>query len=268
MALKENAPPVPAAPRDERARMTIWRHYDKPALDAQFTLASVRDLDAIFARRLVAARQARAELLHRSGIAYGPHEAERLDVFPVPGTSDAPVLIYIHGGFWRSLDAATFSFIARGFVPHGVAAVILDYPLIPEVRLGDIVQSCRRAITWVHRNAAALGVSAERIHVAGNSAGGHLAALMADRAWPSSHGLPADAIKSACAISGLFELEPVRLSHENEILHLTTDEVAALSPQRHLPLRAAPTTSTRRPATENGCPPGPDGCDIVGLIAI
>jgi arylformamidase len=223
------------------ARTALWRGYDKAALDAQLSLASVHGLEAIFARRQEAARRARADLLHRSGIAYGDGASERFDFFPVIGARDAPVLVYIHGGFWRSLDAALFSFVARGFVTHGIACAILDYPLIPTVRLADILASCRRAIAWIHDHAEELGIARERVFVAGNSAGGHLTALLADRAWPSAHGLPADVVKGACAVSGLFELEPVRLSDQNDTLALTPEEVAALSPLRHVPRAAAPT---------------------------
>lgn len=218
----------------------IWRGYDQAALNAQFTLDTVRDREAIFARRLEASRQARADFLHRSGIAYGPGPADRLDLFPAaqPG---APILMYIHGGFWRSLDAATFSFLARAFVPAGVTLAVIDYPLIPTVTMPEIVASCRRAVAWLARNAASFGASPDRLFVAGNSAGGHLTTMLADRGWPAEHGLPADVVKGACAISGLFELEPIRLCHEQEILKLTPQHVAQMSPARHVPRAAAPT---------------------------
>ena len=218
----------------------IWRGYDQAALNAQFTLDTVRDREAIFARRLEASRQARADFLHRTGIAYGPGPADKLDLFPAakPG---APILMYIHGGFWRSLDAATFSFMAQGFVPAGATVAVIDYPLIPSVTLPQIAASCRRAVAWLTKNAASFGASPDRLFVAGNSAGGHLATVLADRAWPAEHGLPADVVKGACAISGIFELAPIRLCHEQEVLRLTPEHVAEMSPARHIPRAAAPT---------------------------
>lgn len=221
--------------------MAIWLNLDQAELNAQFELTGIRDLEGIFARRIAASVQARADFLHRSGVAYGPGPSDRLDLFPAAGTSDAPVMIFIHGGFWRSLDAALFSFVARGFVPHGAAVVVLDYPLIPGVRLADIVTSCRLAIAWVHRHARTFGASPDKLFVSGNSAGGHLAALLADRAWPTTAGLPDDVIKGACAMSGLYDLEPVRLSSQNDTLNLTGEEVERLSPSRQLPARAAKT---------------------------
>lgn len=221
--------------------MAVWQNLDQAGLNAQFELTSIRDLDSIFARRVVRSAQARADFLHRSGVVYGPGPSDRLDLFPAVAQGDAPVMIFIHGGFWRSLDAALFSFVAGGFVPHGAAAVILDYPLIPSVRLADIVASCRAAVAWVHRHARSFGASPDRIYLSGNSAGGHLAALLADRAWPRSARLPDDVIKGACAMSGLYDLEPVRLSSQNDTLSLTEDEVRRQSPSRHVPAAAATT---------------------------
>jgi arylformamidase len=219
----------------------IWRGYDQAALNAQFTLDTVTDREALFARRIAWSRQVRADVLHRTGIAYGPGPADRLDWFPATGMRrGAPILMYIHGGFWRSLDAATFSYLAAPFTAAGVNLAVIDYPLIPTVTLFDIVASCQRAVAWLHNNAAGLG-AAGKLYVAGNSAGGHLTAMLADRAWTAAHGLPESAIAAACAISGIYELEPIRLCHEQETLKLTAEAVAGLSPLRHVPRAAAPT---------------------------
>jgi arylformamidase len=150
------------------------------------------------------------------------------------------VQLFIHGGYWRSLDAATFAFLAEAFVPEGAVLVVLDYPLIPEVDLAAIVAACERAVAWTWRHAAEHGGDPERLFVSGNSAGGHLVALLMDRAWPRRHGLPEDVVAGGCAISGLFDLEPVRLSAQNETLSLTARDVATLSPIRRLPRAAGP----------------------------
>ena len=219
----------------------IFRDYDQAGLEAQFTLDAVPDLEGMFSRRLQASAAAREAYDCRLGVAYGDGPAETLDIFPAAGTQRAaPVLVFIHGGFWRYLDAATFSFLAAGFVPHGAALVVIDYAPIPAVDLGTIVDQCRRAVAWTHRNAATFGGDAARIHVAGSSAGGHLCALLMDRAWPASLDLPADVVKGGCAISGLFDLEPVRLSAHNAELHWTAADVARFSPLRHIPKAAGP----------------------------
>lgn len=214
--------------------MGVWRGYDQAELDAQFTLDMIQDLEGVFARRGAAAERARARLPHRPGLAYGSHGDERLDFYPAEGSGPWPLLVFIHGGFWRSLAARDFAFVAEGFVGQGIAVAVLDYPLIPAVRLGEIVQSCRRAVAWLHRQAKALGCDPRAIFVSGNSAGGHLVAELMDRSWPATQGLPNDVVAGGCAISGLFELEPVRLSAQNESLRLTAEEAARWSPARRI----------------------------------
>src|SRR5262249_40089919 len=202
-----------AARRREDGDMTrVYRHYTQAELDAQFTLDTVPDLEALLARRLAASARVRATLPHRLTVPYGPGANETLDVFPALQGGLAPIQLFIHGGFWRSLDAGTFSVVAAGFSPFGATTAVLDYPLIPAVRLGDIVEGCRSAVAWVHRRAAELGGDGERLYVSGNSAGGHLVALLMGRDWPATFGLPADVIKGGTAISGLYDLTPVALS--------------------------------------------------------
>jgi arylformamidase len=219
---------------------TLWRQWDREGLDAQFTLDGVPDLEGLFARRLEASARARLAYQGLRGVAYGEGPGENLDLYRPEGAQDAPVQLFIHGGFWRSLDAATFAFMADGFVPAGAVTVVIDYPLIPAVRLADIVASCRRAVAWVWHNVHRHGGDPARFFISGNSAGGHLVALLMDRAWPPSLGLPEDVVAGGCALSGLYELEPVRRSAQNDTLLLTEEEVRTLSPMRRLPERAGP----------------------------
>jgi arylformamidase len=210
------------APPDPRAQAL---------LDAQFTLDTIRDLEAVRARRRAAAEEGLRRFEVRRDLPYGAHPAETLNIFPAKGsTGPAPVLVFIHGGFWRSMAAAEFSFLTPGFVPFGASLAVIDYPLIPAVRLADIVESCRRAVLWLHREGAALGLDPERIFIAGNSAGGHLVAELADRAWLRGTQAPSTLVKGATAISGLFDLGPVAASSQNETLRFTPDEVVRFSP--------------------------------------
>ena len=202
------------------------------ALDAQFTLDSVRDLDALFARRAAANRAASERYEHIRDLRYGPDAAEKLTIFPAR-SANPPAQIFIHGGFWSSLSAADFHFLADGFIPYQSALIVIDYPLIPAVRMTDIVRSCRRAIAWIFRNCARYGINANRLHVSGNSAGGHLVAEVMNRGWMRDAGVPPDVIQGGCAISGLYDLASVAASFRNETLKFTPDEVAAFSPLRH-----------------------------------
>lgn len=141
---------------------------------------------------------------------YGPAACERLDVFP-PARPGAPVLVYIHGGYWRALGKRDQAFVAPAFLDAGAMVVLPGYALCPAVRIEDIVVQVARALAWVHRHAHEYGGDPSRIVVAGHSAGGHLAAMLLSCRWALVDGdLPADLVKSALSISGLYELEPLR----------------------------------------------------------
>jgi arylformamidase len=150
------------------------------------------------------------------------------------------VLIFIHGGFWRSLDAATFGFVGGAFAPKGALVAVLDFPMIPAVRMEAIIAQVREAIVWLARHAAAHGGDPGRIHVGGHSSGGHLAVLALDAAWQHAAGLAPGTIRGGLAVSGVFELEPLALSFQQDVLGFTAQEVARFSPLRHVPAGAAP----------------------------
>jgi arylformamidase len=200
-------------------------------MDRAFSLDDVPDLLAIFARRAAAAEAALSHFEVERGVPYGDGPGRRLNIFPATdGSRAAPVQIFIHGGFWRSLDADLFSFLAPGFAPLGAMLVVIDYPLMPQVRMAEVVDACRAAVAWIHANGARYGGDPDRIFISGNSAGGHLVAELMDRAWIRDAGLPADLIKGGTAISGIFDLEPVTRSFQNDEIRLTAEEVSAFSP--------------------------------------
>jgi arylformamidase len=141
---------------------------------------------------------------------YGPHPRERLDVFPAKAAG-SPVFVYFHGGYWRALDKRDQSFVAPPFVAAGALVVLPDYALCPAVSIEHIVLQTVQALRWVHRHAARWGGDPDRIVVAGHSAGGHLATMLLACQWQAvDAGLPADLVKAALSISGLYELEPLR----------------------------------------------------------
>ncbi len=228
----------------------LWRHYpDQAALDAQFRLTGVGDLEALMQRRLDLSAAARATVRNIQKIAYGPGPSATLDLFfpsqpSLPETRDgglAPVLIFIHGGFWKSLDAETFSFVGGAFAPAGALVAVIDYPLIPDVSMDEIVAHVGQAIRWLSLNARAYGGDPQRIHVAGHSAGGQLAAIALDRDWLARHGIPAGTVLGGIAISGVFELQPLRLSFQQDSLSLTEQDAERWSPLRHIPSSAEST---------------------------
>ncbi len=178
----------------------------------------------------------REDLDHRLDVPFGPTRAEHSDVYPAAGGGrGAPVLIYVHGGFWVLRTSKEFGFVARGPVSKGVATVVTNYALCPYVTIDEIVRQTRGVVAWAYRNAESFGGDPENIHVAGHSAGGHLVAMLQTTDWRGDYGLPADVIKSATAISGLFDLAPFPYTFLQPKVQLTWDQVQRNSPILHVP---------------------------------
>ena len=180
----------------------------------------------------------RKKLRPRVDLAYGASAAEKLDVFAaatgplnVP-RSAAPVLVFIHGGYWRSLDKAEHSFIAPAFVQAGAAVVVINYGLCPAVTMTEIALQCSQALTWVWRNAASFGGNPDHIVLAGHSAGAHLAAMLMACDWTKvGADLPPDLVRGAVGISGLYDLALLQQTPFLQAdLRLTASDVPRLSP--------------------------------------
>ncbi len=220
----------------------IYRGWDRARLDAELNLrARWPDHAEIFERWARESRKARKSLGGRLELAYGESQGERLDLFPVPGHKHAPLLAFIHGGYWQSLDKSDFSYLAPPWLEAGVAFASLNYDLAPKASLPEMVAQIRRAVAWLYNHAAQHGIDRERIFLAGHSAGGHLAVLAAERDWiePGSD-LPVEAVKGGLSISGVYDLEPIRLSYHQAVLRLNPDQVAEASPLRRPPRSAGP----------------------------
>jgi arylformamidase len=216
----------------------IFLGYDRAALDREYNnRAKVPHFADHLARYARASAAARHELPCRLDVRYGPGPAATLDVFPPSGRSPAPVQVFVHGGYWMALDKADFDFVARAFHPAGAAVVVVNYPLIPAVDMDELVRQVRAAVAWVYRNASSFGGDRERIFVSGHSAGGHLVAMLLATDWPAFDGLSADVVKGGAGLSGLYDLEPIRLCYLNDTLHL--DPAAA---RRNSPVHLPPPT--------------------------
>lgn len=143
-------------------------------------------------------------------VSYGAEPSETLDVFPT-NAAKAPVLVFIHGGYWRSLDKADHSFVAPAFTKTGACVVMPNYALCPSVTIPQIVMQMVKALDWTWRHIAEYGGDPRRITVVGHSAGGHLSAMLLACQWQAyAQDLPSALVKNAMSISGLYELESVR----------------------------------------------------------
>ncbi len=184
---------------------------DPAWLDAQYNnRARIADHAQVFERWSNASALAREQSDGALDLPYGSGPNETLDVFRTD-RSDAPVFVFIHGGYWRAMDKRDLSFVAPALVDAGAMVVVPNYALCPAVTIEQITLQMVQALAWTFRHAHEHGGDPKRIVVGGHSAGGHLAAMMLCCQWSRvAPDLPADLAKSALSISGLFELEPIR----------------------------------------------------------
>jgi arylformamidase len=204
------------------------RMYNNRALVPDFA-----DHFAHWKNRSEQARQQRRCVLD---VAYGDGPLETLDIFPA-NRPDAPVVVFIHGGYWRSLDKADHSFVAPPLLDMGACVVVVNYALCPgtekvPVTIPDIALQCARSLAWVWRHIGAHGGNRQDITVIGHSAGGHLAAMLLGCRWKEvGADLPADLVRKAMSISGLFDLEPIRKTPFVQAdLRITPAQVRQASP--------------------------------------
>ena len=193
--------------------MALYRGMDRAALDAAYNNgAAVKNSAQIVAEW--EKRSARLRAAHPEGmdLRYGPEERNRIDYFAA--RRDGPVLAFIHGGYWQNRSKEIFSFIAEGPLAWGINVALIGYTLAPQKRLDGIVAEIQAALGWLQSSIGMLGGDRNRLFVSGWSAGGHLTAMA------MSH----PAVKGGLAISGIYDLEPMRLSYINDKLQLDEAE--------------------------------------------
>jgi arylformamidase len=207
----------------------VFRHFDRPELEREYDnrkKVPADLLEAYRARWRAGSCKARETMPCALDLAYGPSALEKLDVFMPEGGGRNPVQVYIHGGYWHFGDKAECSYVALGFSAAGVITVPINYGLAPEVRIGEQVRQCAAALRWVRDNIAEYGGDPEQIHVTGHSAGAHLAVMLATRDPDSGASpLPPGLVRSVCALSGIYDLEPVRFTVVNDAVRLAPGPV-------------------------------------------
>ena len=194
-----------------------------------------------FARWAKTSARARATMTCYLDRAYGPSPLETLDIFP-SRKGDGSALMFIHGGYWRSLDKRDFSFLAPAWVDAGVSLVVVNYDLCPSVSIERIVRQMLAASAWLYRHAEEYGMDEDRLYVCGHSAGGHLAAMMLAALWPVyERTLPRNLYKGGLAVSGVYDLRPiVGIDWLKDDLRLDEESALRASPAFLPPATRAP----------------------------
>src|SRR5215472_8812561 len=208
----------------------LYRGMDRVQLDAAYNnSAAVPERDEIVADWAARSAKVRREYTGHLDLAYGNTPRERLDLF-LTDDPQAPTLAFIHGGYWQINDLVkeSFAFFAEALLPLGINLAVIEYTLAPVARLDRIVTEVRRSVRWLAEYLAEYGADPRQLYVAGHSAGGHLTAMT----------MPLPEVRGGIAISGIYDLEPIRLNYLNEKLGLDVAEAERNSPVRHLPATA------------------------------
>jgi arylformamidase len=220
----------------------VYGGYSAQELSVQYNpAATVSDLGAYQQWNAEQSKRVASTMKCERNVAYGEAAIQELDIFPA-AKANAPVLIDIHGGGWTAGSKNGRAFPAEAIVPKGVMWVPIDYGLAPDFKLDAIVDHVRSAVAWTYKNIARYGGDPNRIYVSGNSAGGHLVGTYLIPGWQAKYGVPDDVIKGACAMSGVYDMNAVRLAAEGPNSALKMDEAEATrnSPILNLPKRSCP----------------------------
>ena len=222
----------------------IYRDYDSEALYAQYNnraQISEADLAAIKDDQNARSADYRANAVRKHlDEQYGDDPRERVDVF-LPKNDGAPLLAFIHGGYWQWNDKEGFEFLAKELNAHGAAFANIEYTLCPGVTLAELTNQCQRAVAYLWKEAATYGYDRDRIVVSGHSAGGHLTSMMQATDWSAlEDGLPSNLVSAGLPISGIYDLEPIRLTPLNDAVRLQPEDVPGLSPMFLPPLTGGP----------------------------
>lgn len=199
---------------------------------------AVPDANVYLERGAALGAEARAQLPYRER-RYGPGFLATLDVFPAD-RPDAPIHVFVHGGYWRGLDKRDFSFVAAGLVPLGITTVLMNYDLCPSVRLPELVAQFRAGVRWICEHAAELGGDPSNITFSGHSAGAHLIATALAADSQDEDPLPLAQLRGVLLASGIYDAEPVLGITVNAMIRLQPEEVDAVSPMRHPPVASVP----------------------------
>ncbi|HEY7559878.1 MAG TPA: alpha/beta hydrolase [Candidatus Binatia bacterium] len=213
---------------------SVYRKFRKDEIEYQYNpRVSVPEFPELARVRSAISRRVRESAKSWLNIAYGTSPRETLDIYTADKVG-GPVLVYIHGGYWRSGTKEDNANFVPAFTQRGANVVLIEYDLCPAVTVTDIVRQTRAAIAWVYRNIADYRGDAAKFYVSGHSAGGHLTAMALANDWEKA-GLPKDFIKGAVAMSGVHDLDMVMHISANEQIRMSPEIAEQNGPLRHPP---------------------------------
>lgn len=202
----------------------VYHGYAPMELARQYSPRFQTDMNALFKQWSKDGEQFRARF-GGLDLCYGPGRYETFDLFLPQGATKPPVFIFVHGGYWQASDKNQHAQFAKGMLEAGFAVVMANYGLAPENLLANIVAQITRLLAFLVQQADSLGIDGNQLHIAGHSAGGHIAGMIAARG-------SAPTLRSALLLSGVFDLEPLTFLPMGAVLKLTPALVAELSPLR------------------------------------
>ncbi|MGJ7614037.1 MULTISPECIES: alpha/beta hydrolase [unclassified Variovorax] len=212
-------------------KATLYRQFTSQAeIDAEYDPAIRLPDPGVYQRHYAQkSRLARESLPCTLDVPFGSTLAETLDIFPA-AKANAPVFVFIHGGYWRAFSARDFSGVALGLHALGITTVVVNYALAPWVGIDEITRQTRASLAWVLRNIERHGGDPERVAIGGHSAGAHLAAMALQTPWQADYGIADDPFKAAVLVSGLYDLQPLRYSYLQPQIQLDDGVVRRNSP--------------------------------------
>jgi arylformamidase len=225
----------PATPAPRVQGPPVWLDLDQQALDDAYDQSVYAFNYKNIAERMAANNEKALSIIGKpERVAYGPTDIEKVDIYRTK-RSNAPTIVFLHGGAWRGGRSANFGLYAEVYIKAGANFVAVDFNDVLETKgdLFQMVDQCRRAVAWVYRNATSFGANPDQTYICSRSSGSHLAGCVVITEW-EKQGLPRDILKGGVLGSGMYDLKPVRLSKRGNYVKFTDEMEAALSAQRHI----------------------------------
>ena len=218
----------------------VWLDYTQNELNRQYEQRElVPNADDYMTKHALLSDDVRKRLKCQLDVAYGPAPDQILDIFPAPNPT-GPLVLYFHGGAWTRWHKDNNSYQAPAFINRNITFVSVNFSLVPQVNLDELVRQCRASVKWVWCNAESFNADSKQLFVAGHSSGAHVVGLLTVTDWAKNWTIPTDVIKGAIAASGMYDLEPVRRSSRNDYLELDDNAVIRNSAMRQISERMPP----------------------------